>query len=39
MSRKAYHRLIGTILALGALTFVLLLAGVGSGFLTRPPAP
>jgi len=39
MTRRAYNRLIGTILALGALTFVLLLAGVGSGFLTRPPVP
>lgn len=39
MSRRGYNRLIGTILALGALTFALLLAGVGSGFLTRPPAP
>jgi hypothetical protein len=39
MTRKAYNRLIGTILALGAVTFALLLAGVGSGFLTRPPAP
>ena len=39
MTRKTYNRLIGTILALGALTFVLLLAGVGSSFLTRPPVP
>ena len=39
MTRKAYNRLIGTILAVGALTFVLLLAGVGSSFLTRPPVP
>ena len=39
MTRRAYNRLIGTILALGAVTFVLLLAGVGSGFLTRAPAP
>lgn len=39
MSRQSYNRLIGTILALGAVTFVLLLAGVGSGFLTLPPAP
>jgi hypothetical protein len=39
MSRRAYNRLIGTLLALGAVTFVLLLAGVGSSFLTRPPAP
>jgi hypothetical protein len=39
MTRRSYNRLIGTILALGALTFVLLLAGVGSSFLTRPPVP
>jgi hypothetical protein len=39
MSRQTYNRLIGTILVLGAVTFVLLLAGVGSGFLTLPPAP
>jgi hypothetical protein len=39
MTRRAYNRLIGAILALGALTFVLLLAGVGSSFLTRPPIP
>jgi Na+/glutamate symporter len=39
MTRRAYNRLIGTILALGAATFGLLLAGVGSSFLTRPPAP
>ena len=39
MTRRAYNRLIGTILALGALSFVLLLAGVGSNFLTRPPMP
>jgi hypothetical protein len=39
MTRRAYNRLIGTILALGALSFVLLLAGVGSSFLTRPPMP
>jgi hypothetical protein len=39
MSRKTYNRLIGAILAVGALVFALLLAGLGSGFLTRPPAP
>lgn len=39
MSRRAYNRLIGAILALGAFVFVLLLAGVGSELLTRPPAP
>ena len=39
MTRRAYNQLIGTILALGTLTFVLLLAGVGSSFLTRPPVP
>ena len=39
MSRKAYNRLIGTVLALGAATFVLLLAGVGSSLLTLPPPP
>ena len=39
MTRRAYNRLIGVILALGAITFVLLLAGVGSSFLTLPPSP
>jgi hypothetical protein len=39
MTRRAYNRLIGAILALGAITFVLLLAGVGSSVLTLPPAP
>jgi len=39
MTRRAYNGLIGTILALGALSFFLLLAGVGSSFLTRPPVP
>ncbi len=39
MSRRAYNRLIGIILGLGAMAFALLLAGVGSGFLTRPPSP
>jgi hypothetical protein len=39
MTRRAYNRLIGSILALGAVTFMLLLAGVGSSFLTRPPVP
>jgi hypothetical protein len=39
MTRRAYNRLIAAILALGAVTFVLLLAGVGSSFLTLPPAP
>jgi hypothetical protein len=32
--RSAFNRVIGVILALGAIVFVLLLAGVGSGFLT-----
>jgi uncharacterized membrane protein YgaE (UPF0421/DUF939 family) len=39
MSRRAYNRLIGAILAAGAAILVLLLAGVGSEVLTRPPAP
>jgi hypothetical protein len=39
MTRRAYNRLIGTILALGAVAFALLLAGVGSSFLTLPPPP
>jgi hypothetical protein len=39
MSRRAYNRLIGAILAAGATIFVLLLAGIGSEILTRPPAP
>jgi hypothetical protein len=39
MSRRRYNQLIGIILALGAATFALLLAGVGSSLLTRPPAP
>ena len=38
MSRRAYNRLIGAILAAGPAIFVLLLAGIGSD-LTRPPAP
>jgi hypothetical protein len=39
MSRRAYNRLIGVILALGAFLFVLLLTGLGSELITRPPAP
>jgi hypothetical protein len=39
MSGRAYNRLIGAILAAGAAIFVLLLAGIGSEILTRPPAP
>jgi hypothetical protein len=39
MSRPAYNRLIGAVLALGAMVFVLLLAGAGSDLLTRPPVP
>jgi hypothetical protein len=38
MSRRSYNRVIGAILALGAAIFLLLLAGVGSELLTRPPA-
>lgn len=38
MSRKTYNRVIGVILALGAAILVLLLAGIGSELLTRPPA-
>lgn len=36
-SRKAFNKVIGVVLALGAVVFVLLLAGVGSGLLTNPP--
>jgi hypothetical protein len=39
MSRRAYNRVIGAILAAGALIFVLLLAGIGSDLITRPPTP
>jgi hypothetical protein len=39
MSRRAFNRLIGAILAAGAAIFVLLLAGIGSEILTRPPTP
>jgi hypothetical protein len=39
MSRKTYNRVIGAILVLGAVTFLLLLAGVGSSLLTLQPAP
>jgi len=38
MSRRTYNRIIGVVLALGAAIFLLLLAGVGSDLLTRPPA-
>jgi hypothetical protein len=37
MSRRAYNRLIGAILLAGAAIFLLLLAGLGSDLLTRPP--
>jgi hypothetical protein len=37
MKAKAYNRVIGWVLAIGALIFALLLAGVGSGLLTNPP--
>jgi hypothetical protein len=36
--KKTYNRVIGVVLALGAVIFILLLAGVGSGLLTNPPA-
>jgi hypothetical protein len=39
MSRRTYNRVIGVVLALGTVVFVLLLAGVGSELLTRPPVP
>ena len=38
MRAKAYHRVIGIVLLVGWIAFVLLLAGVGSGALTNPPA-
>ena len=38
MRAKAYHRLIGIVLLVGWAAFALLLAGVGSGALTKPPA-
>jgi hypothetical protein len=37
MSRKSYNRLIGALLAIGAIGFVVLLTGIGSQLLTRPP--
>jgi hypothetical protein len=37
MSRKSYNRLIGALLAIGAIGFLMLLAGIGSQLLTRPP--
>jgi hypothetical protein len=39
MSRRSYNRLIAAVLAIGGATFILLLAGIGSDLLTRPPAP
>ncbi len=36
---KPFNRFIGYVLAVGAMAFVLLLAGVGSGILTNPPTP
>lgn len=39
MSRRTYNRLIGAILALGATFFALLLAGLGSDLISRPPVP
>ena len=36
MGEKRFERWIGVALALGALVFVLLLAGVGSGILMNP---
>jgi len=39
MSRRAYNRLVGAVLVAGAVAFVLLLAGIGSDLLTRPPVP
>jgi hypothetical protein len=35
MSRKSYNRLIGVLLAIGAVGFVTVLAGIGSQLLTR----
>jgi hypothetical protein len=37
MSRKSYNRVIGALLAIGAIGFVMLLGGVGSQLLTRAP--
>jgi len=39
MSRRTYNRLIGVVLAIGGATFLLLLAGIGSDLITRPPVP
>ena len=39
MRAKAFNRAIGWVLAAGAVVFVLLLAGLGSGLLTNPPSP
>ncbi len=39
MSRRTYNRIIGIVLAAGAALFVLLLAGVGSSLISRPPTP
>jgi hypothetical protein len=36
MREKTFERWIGLALAIGAVVFVLLLAGVGSGILTNP---
>lgn len=38
MRAKTYHRLIGIVLLVGWVVFAMLLAGVGSGALTNPPA-
>ena len=39
MKAKAFNRAIGWVLVAGAVVFVLLLAGLGSGLLTNPPSP
>jgi hypothetical protein len=38
MKAKTFDRVIATALAIGAIVFVLLLAGVASGILTSPAA-
>jgi hypothetical protein len=38
MKARTFHRVIGLVLLLGWIVFVLLLAGVGSELLTKPPA-
>ena len=37
MKARIFHRVIGLVLLLGWIAFVLLLAGVGSELLTKPP--